>query len=188
MGRGNSVEVELKYLGADLNQVRRRLREAGAHLEGERNLETNVLFDDETASMASSDRLLRLRNGGELTVKIPVEDERYKARREITVQVSDGDIEELLGGLGFRPTWRYEKYREGWDLEGMWITLDEMPFVGPVVEIEGERERIDGVAARLGLADVPTSTGSYRSLYDEYVARKGMERGDMTFSAEQAAR
>jgi adenylate cyclase class 2 len=187
MGRGNSVEVELKYVGADLGGVRRRLQEAGARLEGERALETNVTFDDDTLSLKSSDRLLRLRNGAELTVKIPVEDDRYKSRQEITAHVADGNIEALLLGLGYRPVWRYEKFREGWDLDGMYITLDEMPFVGPVVEIEGDREKIDQTAERLGLAGVPTSTANYRALYDEYAARTGLERGDMTFAAEAAS-
>jgi adenylate cyclase, class 2 len=188
MGRGNSVEVELKYVGADLGEVRRRLQEAGARLEGERSLETNAVFDDDQESLRRSERLLRLRNGEELTVKIPVVDDKYKSRREITVHIADGPIEESLEGLGYRPTWRYEKWREGWDLDGMFVTLDELPFVGPVVEIEGDRERIDQTADRLGLGDVRTSTGNYRSLYDEYAQKNGLEPGDMTFAAEAAHR
>jgi adenylate cyclase, class 2 len=187
MGRGNSVEVELKYVGADLGEVRRRLQQAGARLEGERSLETNAVFDDDQEGLRRSERLLRLRDGQELTVKIPVEDERFKARREITVHIADGPIEEVLEGLGYRPTWRYEKWREGWDLDGMFVALDEMPFVGPVVEIEGDRARIDQTADRLGLGDVRTSTGNYRSLFEEYVREKGLEPSDMTFAAEAAA-
>lgn len=187
MGRGNSVEVELKYVGADLGEVRRRLQEAGARLVGERSLETNAVFDDEQESLRRDEKLLRLRDGDELTVKIPVEDEKFKSRREITIHIADGPIEEVLGGLGYHPTWRYEKWREGWDLDGMFVTLDEMPFVGPVVEIEGDRERIDHTADRLGLSDVRTSTGNYRSLYDEYARAHRLEPGDMTFAAEAAS-
>jgi adenylate cyclase class 2 len=188
MGRGNSVEVELKYVGADLGEVRRRLREAHARLEDERSLETNAVFDDDQEGLRQSERLLRLRNGEELTVKIPVDDERYKSRREITVHIADGPIEEVLAGLGYRPTWRYEKWREGWRLDGMFVSLDEIPFIGPVVEIEGDRERIDQTADRLGLSDVRTSTGNYRSLYDQYARENGLEPGDMTFAAEAARR
>jgi len=187
MGRGNSVEVELKYLGADLVEVRRRLQGAGATLAGARELETNAVFDDDQATLKRTERLLRLRNGSELTVKLPVEDSQYKARREITVMASGGDVEDLLGGLGFRPTWKYEKYREGWDLDGMFVTLDEMPFVGPVVEIEGDRARIDATAATLGLEGFRTSTASYRAVYDEYVSAKGLKPGNMTFEEEAAA-
>ncbi|MFN2462620.1 MAG: class IV adenylate cyclase, partial [Candidatus Dormibacteria bacterium] len=188
MGRGNSVEVELKYLGPDLADTRRRLLEAGAKVAGPRELETNVVFDDERQSLRNSERLLRLRNGEELTVKLPVQDDQYKSRREITIHGSGGSVAELLGGLGFRPTWAYEKYREGFDMDGMFVTLDELPFVGAVVEIEGDRERIDETAARLGLASLTTSTASYRTLYEEYAAANGISRGDMTWEAEAALR
>jgi adenylate cyclase class 2 len=184
--RGNDVEVELKYLGADLGEVRRRLEASGARLSDPRGLETNTVFDDDKQSLRGSERLLRLRNRSELTVKLPVADARYKSRREITVNAIDGDVEALLGGLGFTPTWRYEKYREGWDYDGMFVTLDEMPFVGAVVEIEGDRDRIDATAASLGLEGVPTSTASYRSLYDDHVRRHRLTPGDMTFDAERS--
>lgn len=187
MGRGNSVEVELKYLGADLAEVRRRLQAAGARLAGPRELETNAVFDDQDGTLKNSERLLRLRNGSELTVKLPVADSTFKSRREITVFATGGDVEDLLGGLGFRPTWKYEKYREGWDLDGMYVTLDEMPFVGPVVEIEGDREQINVTAARLGLEGLKTSTSSYRSVYDDHVREHGLTPGDMTFAAEAAS-
>lgn len=177
----------MKYLAADLDDVRRRLREAGARLEGPRSLETNATFDDANEGLRASERLLRLRDGNELTVKIPVEDDQFKARREITAHIADGSIEEILAALGYRPTWRYEKYREGWDLDGMWITLDEMPFVGPVVEIEGDRDKIAGTAAKLGLTGLETSTGNYRSLYEAYRLEHGLAPGDMTFAAEAEA-
>lgn len=182
------VEVEMKYLGPDLAEVRSRLQAAGARLEGPRALETNATFDDPDESLRKSERLLRLRDGNELTVKIPVQDDRFKSRREITAHIADGSIEEILDALGYRPTWRYEKYREGWDLDGMWVTLDEMPFVGPVVEIEGDRERIDATAEKLGLSGLRTSTGNYRSLYEEYRTAHALPPGDMTFEAESRAK
>jgi hypothetical protein len=47
---GSIVETELKYLGPDLEAVRRRLREAGARLVEPRALETNTVFDDHGGS------------------------------------------------------------------------------------------------------------------------------------------
>lgn len=179
--------MELKYIGADLQDVRRRLAEAGARLEEPRSLETNATFDDVDESLRTSEKLLRLRDGKELTVKIPVDDAKFKSRREITAHVADGNIEEILEALGYRPNWRYEKYREGWDFDGMWVTLDEMPFVGPVVEIEGDRERIGATAEELGLSGLRTSTGNYRSLYEEHRGKHGLPPGDMTFEAQAQA-
>jgi predicted adenylyl cyclase CyaB len=181
---GTTTEVELKFLEPDLDQVRQRLRDAGARLEQPRELETNIVFDDANHSLRDSKRLLRLRNGHELTVKIPLEDPTYKARREINLDVAEGEVEAFLEGLGFTADWRYEKWREGWDLDGMFITLDELPFIGAVVEIEGDREKIDSTASKLGLAENRTSTANYSGLYREYADAHGIEGGDMTFAAE----
>jgi predicted adenylyl cyclase CyaB len=182
------LEVELKYLQADLDDVRRRLTEAGAVLQAPRALESNEVFDDDDESLHRSRRLLRLRNSHELTVKLPMEDAEFKSRQEINLDVASGDVEAFLSGLGYKARWRYQKWREGWDLDGMWVTLDELPFIGSVVEIEGDRERIDAIAERIGLGGKPTSTANYQTLYLDYCAARDVPPGDMTFSAEAAAR
>jgi adenylate cyclase class 2 len=181
------TEVELKYLQADLDDVRRRLRDAGARLDVPRALETNIVFDDAEHSLRESDRLLRLRNGRELTVKLPLEDTTYKSRQEINLDVGEGDIESFLAGLGYAVDWRYEKWREGWDLDGMWVTLDELPFIGDVVEIEGDRQKINEIAERLGLSGHTTSTANYLALFQDHRIAHGLEPGDMTFAAEAAS-
>jgi predicted adenylyl cyclase CyaB len=183
---GTTTEVELKFLDPDLDQVRARLQEAGARLEQPRELETNLVFDDADHGLRNSRRLLRLRNGHELTVKIPLEDPTYKSRQEINLDVAEGDIEAFLAGLGYQVDWRYEKWREGWDLDGMFVTLDELPFIGEVVEIEGDRDKIDSTAENLGLAGNRTSTANYEGLYREFADAHGIEGGDMTFAGEAA--
>jgi adenylate cyclase class 2 len=187
MTRGSGIETELKYLHPDLERVRERLNALGAKLASPRSLETNITFDDERWSLRDSDRLLRLRDGRELTLKLPLEDARFKSRQEINVGVDGGDVEELLAGLGYRPRWRYEKWREGWDLDGMWITLDEVPYIGPVIEIEGPGERIPATADALGIGGLETSTANYRALFEEYARVNGVEPGDLTFAAAEAA-
>lgn len=182
---GNAIETELKYLGADAEALRAGLRGAGARLGAERRLETNLVFDDDAGSLRATDRLLRLRDGRELTVKLPVKSDRYKSRREITVPVEGGPVEDLLEALGYRVAARYEKYREGWDLDGMWITIDEMPFLGTVVEIEGDGGKIDETARRVGLDGLETSTMNYLALFAEHAAKRGISADEMTFDAER---
>lgn len=182
---GSIVETELKYLGPDFEAVRERLLEGGARLVGPRALEVNAVFDDPAGSLRRSGRLLRLRNQRELTVKLPVDDDRFKSRREITVMVEGGAIEELLAGLGYQVVFRYEKHREGWELDGMFVTLDELPFIGPVVEIEGDPAKIEETASRLSLDSLPTSTSNYLDLFAEYAIRRQLpDRTFMTFAAE----
>jgi adenylate cyclase class 2 len=186
---GSKVETEIKILGPDLDAVRERLPELGANRALPRALETNAVFDDGAGSLRRSDRLLRLRNQRELTVKLPLEDERFKSRREITVMVQGGPAEELLAGLGYQVVFRYEKYREYWDLDGVIITLDELPFIGTVTEIEGESWKIEDTAARLGLEGLPTSTSNYLELFADHARRHDLPDGTfMTFAAEAANR
>ena len=181
------VETELKYLGPDLDAVRARLREAGAGLEQQRELERNSVFDDAEGSLRKSGRLLRLRNGHELTVKLPLKGGRFKSQREITVTVTEGSIDELLSGLGYEVVFRYEKYREYWNLDGATVTLDELPFLGPVIEIEGEPDAIDAVTARLGIEGLPTSTETYLSLFTQHAREHNLPEGTfMTFEAEKS--
>lgn len=175
----------MKFLGPDLEAVRLALQTEGAVLEGPRQLETNDVFDDEHSTLATSGRLLRLRDGHELTVKLPIDDDAFKARQEINFHVVEPGVDLLLAGLGYRKVFRYEKYREGWDLEGMWITLDELPFIGGVVEIEGDRDRILPIAERIGLGGHSTSTANYRGLYLDWARQRGVDAGDLTFAAER---
>ena len=180
-------EVELKYLEPDLLSLRARLVELGARLVEERGLEVNLVFDDEAGGLAQSGRLLRLRNGHDLTVKLPVNDARFKVRDEIKIEIASGDVERALRGLGYEVVFRYEKFREGWDVGGMFVTLDELPFIGAVVEIEGDRERIDSTARALGLGALSTSTANYRGLFEEWAEAHSHVPGDLTFEAESAA-
>jgi adenylate cyclase class 2 len=184
-----TLETELKYLGPDLDHVRQRLRELGARQVSPRELETNELFDDTHASLRSSGRLLRLRNKRELTVKLPMQDDRFKSRQELTVMIAEGDVAALLEGLGYTLSFTYQKYREAWEMDGLKITQDELPFLGAVVEIEGDGHRIDDAAMRLGLGGAPTSVATYLALFKGYAESHGLPPGtQMTFDAEAQLR
>jgi adenylate cyclase class 2 len=188
MGRGNGVETELKYLGPEVEALRARLREVAAVLDSPRSLEVNLVFDDEAGTLRRSDRLLRLRDRRELTLKLPADsDSPFKSRVETTVMIESGDVEALLARLGYRVVWRYEKYREGWSLDGMYITIDEVPFIGAVVEIEGEPEGIERTAARLDVDGLESSTETYSALFQRWAREHRMEPGDLTFAAEAVA-
>ena len=58
---GDNQEVEVKFLVADLNAVRRRLVTAGAVLGAPRVYERNVRFDTVDERLLARQALLRLR-------------------------------------------------------------------------------------------------------------------------------
>jgi adenylate cyclase class 2 len=175
-------ETEIKLRMPGPGPAREALAGLGATLVRPRHLEDNVLLDDDRSTLVGSGRTLRLRrtaDGALLTFKGPRSDrEGVKSRPEVEVEVkrSDADaLEALLRGVGFRPVFRYQKYRETYRLGEVEIVVDETP-IGTFLEIEGPPPRIHAAAAVLGKGPRDYITDSYAGLF---FASGG--KGDMVF-------
>jgi len=173
-------ETEVKIRVVDVSAAREALARVGAVLVRERHFEDNVLFDDREASLRSGGTVLRLRTtprGGVLTFKGPREDhDGLKSREERESAVDNPEaLRVILKRLGYRPVFRYQKYRETWRHREQEIEVDETP-IGAFLEIEGGAEGIHAVAAELGFG-----RGDY--LLESYVALffAGGGKGDMVF-------
>ena len=171
-------EIKLRMQGAD--EARQALRALGASLVTPRQLEDNVLFDGAPSRLASQGKTLRLRRTGArsiLTFKGPMEAvEGVKSREEIEVDVSDPKaLEAILAGLGLRPGFRYQKYRETYEWRDAEMVVDETP-IGVFVEIEGPIETIHAAASALGKTRDDYVLDSYVALF---FAAGGA--GDMVF-------
>jgi adenylate cyclase class 2 len=173
------VETEAKLKVDSLEQVEHKLRELGAEFVAEQ-LQNDSHLDDDSATLISADRCLRLRRqvveNSEryiLTYKGARESSALKRRQEIEVEVSDGDsTRKLLSALGYEEMLVVEKKRRLWRLGHCEIALDELPLLGSFVEIEGPDEKeIADVQQRLGLADVPHVAESYAHLIKEQIGR-----------------
>jgi adenylate cyclase, class 2 len=180
---GRETEIKLPFSTAA--EAESRLRRAGARHEREREFEDNVLYDTPGGRLRSTGRLLRLRRAGGraiLTFKAPVPGEhRHKVRAEHETEV--GRVEEaarILEGLGFLPCYRYQKYRTTYSLEGVEIVLDETP-IGCFLELEGEPDAIDRVAASLGFSESQYVLATYRQLHENHASALGIEPGDLVF-------
>lgn len=93
---------------------------------------------------------------------------RYKIREEREIRVEDeAALARILGALGLRPSFRYEKYRSTYRLprlSGVTLELDETP-IGDFLEAEGSRGAIDRSAALLGYQPADYITKSYGQLF-----------------------
>jgi adenylate cyclase, class 2 len=174
------VEREVKLEVAGAEEARRKLGLLGAGLSRPRHLEDNLLLDDAARSLLARGLLLRLRRtdqGAVLTYKGPRrEDEGVKSRVEIETEVGSADAAQaLFDGLGFRPVFRYQKYRETYRWRDVEIVIDETP-VGTFLEVEGPAAGIHEAAQALGYGTGDYVLDSYASLF---FARGG--QGDMVF-------
>jgi len=85
-------------------------------------------------------QLLRLRKYGsswKLTHKSGSQIGRHSSRVELeTALMTEKDDDAILRGLGYAPSFRYEKFRAEWADKGGQVVMDQTP-IGNFCEIEG---------------------------------------------------
>jgi len=200
-------EVEVKLPVASRAAVLRRLVELGAKSAAPRVHEMNTLFDTADGDLARRGQMVRIRvespisrrrkaayseMGGvvTLTYKGPVEPgrrraQRYKVREEYEVRVASAEpMEQILQGMGLRPWFRYEKYRQPFrlpKLPGVVVDLDETP-AGDFLELEGTPAAINRGARLLGYAPADYIVRSYAGLYwhSLHLRRGGISQNEPT--------
>jgi len=178
-------ETEVKLYVPDLAGVIRQLEEIGATLAKPRVYERNMRYDNTAHTLTPDGIVLRLRQDTRTRLTFKDGDrtitDGIKSRFEAEVEVSDFDTMHLiLGKLGFTPYMVYEKYRTTFELDDTEIVLDEMPY-GNFVEIEGERQAIEGVLAKLGLEKARRYGASYAVLFDNVRRNLALKVDDLTF-------
>jgi adenylate cyclase class 2 len=180
MASRTGIESEVKLRVADPEQGRKAVQKLGALPMEPRHFEDNVFIDDGTGSVLARGSLLRIRRVGEkgvLTFKGPRKVvEGIKTREEIEVALPDpATLERIFVALGYKPVFRYQKYREVFRWRDVEIVLDETP-IGTFIEIEGEIKTIHAAAQAMGFQASDYISESYASLF---YASGG--RGDMVF-------
>ena len=177
------AEIEAKLKVDSLETVARKLAECGASFVCE-TIQTDRYYDTADREMTRTDRALRLRadrTGGRerfiLAYKGPKEQDDYKKRAEVEIEVSEADATEvLLGALGYSKALAFNKRRRLYELQGCEVALDELPLLGAFVEIEGpDSDTIARVQAMLGLSDVSHVMASYACLIDERLSQLAVQ-------------
>jgi adenylate cyclase, class 2 len=197
-------EIEVKLRVADLGALIAKLRGLGAVSHG-RVLEQNTLYDTPESRLRHLGRLLRVRietpagtklvrpgtPSAVLTSKAPIPKParrpspalRYKEKLENEVPLRHPhELTLALRSLGFRPGFRYEKYRSTFRLHGLHLDLDETP-VGTFLELEGPPKAIDRAARALGFTARDYMRATYWDLYAADCRRRAVKPGNMLFRA-----
>jgi adenylate cyclase class 2 len=149
-------EIEVKFLNIDIEDMRRKLTDACAHLEQPMRLMKRALIEETHHKAEHS--FVRIRDEGDkVTLTFKRRDKRNGTTidntKEIEVVVSDfDDTVELLREAGWEYKTFQESKRETWKLNDAEVVIDEWPWVEPYIEIEAESEAIvKAAAAALGL-------------------------------------
>ena len=182
----SNQEIEIKFRVADLRGLARRLRAAKVRCMTPRTHEMNTLYDLPGFPLRKRGDLLRLRKYGKewtLTHKAKGKVGRHKMRVELETKVADGPkMEVILHALGFKPTFRYEKFRAEWADGNGHVVIDETP-IGNFGEIEGPTRWIDQTAKMLGISRSDYITDTYAGLFFAWKRRTRSPAKEMTFRA-----
>jgi adenylate cyclase, class 2 len=184
---GGNREIEIKFRVADGRALTRRLRAAGFRLITRRTHEMNALYDLPGQPLRHRGDLLRLRQYGSewlLTHKAKGKTAgRHKMRVETETLVADGaKMDAILHALGYKPTFRYEKFRAEWSDGRGHVVIDETP-IGNFGEIEGPSRWIDATARQLGIRQSDYITDTYAGLFFAWKRRTRSPAREMTFQA-----
>lgn len=192
MGSPSNLEVEVKFLVADLTAVRTQLLTLGATLHKPRVFERNLRLDTADEQLLDRLQLLRLRQDTavRLTFKGPSAAQagsEAKVREELEIELDDFDTAvAIFQRLGFAPVQTYEKYRETFRLGELEIVLDEMPF-GDFIELEGPETAIKSTAAALNLDWSKRLLTNYLALMERIRVHHNLPFRDLTFANFEAA-
>ncbi len=192
MSRDMFIEIEAKLKVESFKYIEKRLKALDADFLRDR-LHTDAYFDDNKSSLRKSDTALRIRHqliGKKeqivITYKGPRRKGQYKQRQEIQFEVSDWNQAEIfLQAIGYRRTIIYQKKRRVWHYRDCEIALDELPFLGKYVEIEGPgAKRISEVQRKIGLTDLPHIHESYAFLMQKELRRRKWKNNKVFFKAD----
>lgn len=145
------TEIEAKFLDVDIDDVRERLKSAGATCEQPMRAMKRVIIESEAMG---NDTYLRIRDEGDkttITLK-SFESLSITGAKEIETVVGNfDDIVAILRASGLVPRSIQESRRETWRLSEAEIVIDEWPWLRPYIEIEAPSEAaVHDAAVRLG--------------------------------------
>ncbi len=181
-------EIEVKFVLKDRHALVDKLHEIGATRLYPETFEDNIILD-RRGELRTRGALLRVRRFGRYaiaTFKGPMAFEGgVKSRDEVQTGVESFELAiQLFDSLGFKPVFRYQKYREVWRVREVEVVLDRTP-IGDYFEIEGPLEVIRAVAEELGMNMDHGIRQSYADLYRQYRRTRADLPEHMVFPPEQ---
>jgi adenylate cyclase class 2 len=183
-----SQEIEVKFALKDRPALVRRLQDIGAQRLYAETFEDNMVLD-RRGELRTKGNLLRVRKFGKyaiVTYKGAMSFEGgVKSREEVQTGVESFELAiQLFDALGYKPVFRYQKYREVWRVTEVEVVLDRTP-IGDYFEIEGPLDVIRSVAEELGMKMDAGIRQSYAELYRLHRRTRADLPEHMVFPPEQ---
>ena len=181
-------EIEIKFPLRDRVELTRKLHELGAQRLYPETFEDNIVLD-RRGELRTKGALLRVRKFGKYSIatfKGPMSiEDGVKSREEVQTGVESFEVAiQLFDALGFKPVFRYQKFREVWRVRETEVVIDRTP-IGDYFEIEGAMDTIRAVANDLGMSMDSALRQSYADLYRQARRTRADLPEHMVFPADQ---
>jgi len=181
-------EIEIKFALRDRAELLRKLHDLGGERLYPETFEDNIVLD-RRGELRTRGALLRVRKFGKYalaTYKGPMAIEGgVKSREEVQTGVESFELAiQLFDALGFKPVFRYQKFREVWRVRETEVVIDRTP-IGDYFEIEGAMDTIRAVATDLGMSMDSALRQSYADLYRQARRTRADLPEHMVFPADQ---
>jgi adenylate cyclase class 2 len=170
----DDIEFEAKFYPVNKDELRSKLKNAGAELVFAERLMRRVIYDHKFHPEFTSD-FVRIRDEGlktTMTAKTHSQTGKMKDEKEIEVVVDSYDNTiKVFKSMGFVPDKYQETLRESWILGDVHIDIDTWPGLEPYCEIESNSEdKIKDVSEKLGFEwsehFVSNSMDMYADVYE----------------------
>jgi adenylate cyclase class 2 len=167
------TEIEVKFLDVDIDDVRERLKKAGAHLEQPMRDMRRALIEEE--HHAAENMFIRIRDEGDKVTLCLKKKTKSLAESTIDstfeIETTVGDFDktvELFQVAGWKYMTYQESRRETWALNGAEVVIDEWPWINPYIEIEaGSEQVVRDTAKLLGFDWKDAAFGSVDIIYNK---------------------
>lgn len=165
------VEYEATFIDIDKDEMRERLKKAGAQLIRPEFLQKRSVFNLPKGHQIDG-AWIRVRDQGDkitMSLKICAKTEKIEDQKEIGFEISSFEkAEQFLKTIGCQKKAFQESKREIWHLRDVETCIDEWPFLEPFVEIEAKSEQaVKQAAQQLGFDYTKAKFCSIDHLYAE---------------------
>lgn len=166
------IEYEATFPNINKNEMRLKLKKAGAAILRPEFLQKRVVFNM-PKGYENNNVWIRVRDeGNRITMSIKqagADSNQIHNIKELKLVVDNFEnAEKFLSTLHCQKKSYQETKREIWNLDGVEICLDEWPYLEPLVEIEGDdEESVKKVSQKLGLDYKKAKFCSATELYSE---------------------
>ncbi len=164
------TEFEATFTDISKDEAREKLKKAGAKLVREEYLQKRCVFNLPKSHEIKGGWLRVRDEGDKITMSLKIVDgDKIENQKETQLVIDNFEnAVNLFESIGCIKKAYQESKRELWKLKDVEITIDELPFLEPFVEIEGKsEEEVKEVAQKLGLDYSKAKFCAVDTLYSE---------------------